>query len=325
MAECFCGVDIGGTSTRAVVADVAGSHIGWGHANGANPTHAGWEAAGCNIGIAVKAACALAGISSADIQSVFLGMAGVITPSDRRAAARLAGDWGLASGYQVSADHDIRIALEGGLSGRPGIALIAGTGSSCYGRNATGETWQSGGWDQLLDDLGSGYDLAQKGMAAACQSADGRVEPTRLQEKFFASLGARDVMEFSRKVHRPRMARYDIAALAPLVLDTAEQGDRRAEVIVHQCAESLASMVYAVAGKLFPDKAPEIVLIGSALEKSSFYHLKAEAAILALLPAAIIHFAELRPAVGAWSLAARQTGAVPEETVLQQLSKLSKF
>jgi N-acetylglucosamine kinase-like BadF-type ATPase len=54
-----------------------------------------------------------------------------VTLSTRRAALQL--------GDAIHVDHDIRIALAGGLSGRPGIALIAGTGSSCFGMNAAGD------------------------------------------------------------------------------------------------------------------------------------------------------------------------------------------
>ena len=41
------------------------------------------------------------------------------------------------------------IALNGALSGEAGIALIAGTGSICFGKNGAGEYARSGGWGQI--------------------------------------------------------------------------------------------------------------------------------------------------------------------------------
>lgn len=323
MLKYFCGLDAGGTSTRAVVADREGRHVGWGYAKGANPTHAGWQSAGKHLAKAVKAACAQAGCSPSEIHSLFLGMASVISPSDRSAAKKACRSLGLAPKCVVGVDHDIRIALAGGVSGRPGIALIAGTGSSCYGRNAQGESWQAGGWDLLLDDLGSGYDLAQRGMAAVCQSADGRLPQTRLKEVFFRELGVTNVVDFAVKVHRPLMPRDAIAALAPLVLQVAEDGDEQALAVVARGAHELARIVEAVTNRLFPEGRPEVVFIGGLLEKSDFYRACVHQSILDLVPHALLSGQELRPAVGGLSLAATQSRARISSEILVGISRLA--
>lgn len=302
----YCGVDAGGTSCRAVVLSADGNISGWGYAAGANPTHAGWDQAGANMFAAVSMASADAGAHTNQIGSIFLGIAGVITEEDRAHALRLAQSWNLSSCCQCDVDHDIRIALEGGLAGRPGIAVIAGTGSSCYGRNAEGKSWQAGGWDRLLDDLGSGYDLAQKGMAAACQSADGRIAPSLLQDLFFGALSVNNVADFSSKVHRPGLARHEVAALAPLVLKAAQQGDVAATALVASGADELARMVEAVAHRLFPQQPCDVVLIGGLFEKSAQYRVPVESAIRARVPQVHFNTTQLRPAIGALSIAAAQ-------------------
>ena len=43
-------------------------------------------------------------------------------------------------GVDVEVDIDLVAALAGGLAGDDGIALIAGTGSSCFGRDGTRRT-----------------------------------------------------------------------------------------------------------------------------------------------------------------------------------------
>lgn len=321
MADYFCGLDVGGTSSRAVISDAAGERIGWGYAKGGNPTHAGWENAEINLRLAADEAIRQAEVSAAEVRSVFLGMSGVISAADRERAAGLCTSWGLAPGYLAAADHDLRIALSGGLSGRPGIALIAGTGSSCYGHNARGESWQAGGWTQLLDDMGSGYDLARRGMAAVCQSGDGRLQGTRLPEVFFEQFQVETTADFVAKgAHLPR---HQVASLAPLVLRLAEEGDVQSMRIVRKGAEELARMVVAVARNVFPAGDPEVVFIGSLVEKSALYAQAVREAITRHLPAARFTAAEFRPAAGAWLLAAAQAGVTVDSSVMKKISRLA--
>ncbi|PTX96722.1 hypothetical protein DB345_05935 [Spartobacteria bacterium LR76] len=304
----LCGIDAGGTSCRAMVVSADGSRLGKGHSSGGNPNHYGWERSGISFLEAVNAACQEARISISDIVGLYVGAASIVTASDREAVKSLVKAWPLRPGCAVGVDHDIRIALEGGLGGRAGIALIAGTGSSCYGRNSSGETWQAGGWDQLLDDLGSGYDIAQKGLAAACREADGRGEKTFLRELCFGALGVDNIADFAVKLHRPKWRRHEIAALAPLVFEAASRKDSVARVILNEAARQLADMVTAVQIRVFPARDPEIIFSGGLLEHSSDYSERVRREILDQLPGARIRQREAPPVVGAVSLAAKEAG-----------------
>ena len=67
------------------------------------------------------------------------GMAGVVGETDLAHGRSVL----IAAGIDptripTGLDHDIRIALAGGLTGREGLALIVGTGASCYGRRNDG-------------------------------------------------------------------------------------------------------------------------------------------------------------------------------------------
>jgi len=300
----FCGVDVGGTSSRACIASLDGRTLGVGRGPGGNPNHYGWEQAGASVLAAVTEACGAANLTKADIDGVFVGAASVLMESDRETLKGIIqGDF-THPGCRIAIDHDIRIALEGGLSGRPGIVLISGTGSSCFGRNSQNNTWQAGGWDQVLDDLGSGYDIAQKAMAASCRAADGRGDRTLLQEILFRALQAKDVCEFAVKVHRPRKARDEIAALASHVFEASVQGDPLAESILKAGAMELAAMVIAVSSRLFPQHAPEIIFSGGLLENSETYRSYVREYILQSLPEAVICPREYPPLIGALFLAA---------------------
>ena len=39
------------------------------------------------------------------------------------------------------------------------LVTISGTGSICYGRNEAGEVFRTGGWNHVLSDEGSAYDI----------------------------------------------------------------------------------------------------------------------------------------------------------------------
>ena len=82
------------------------------------------------------------------------GAAGISNPRVRALTAQAMERAGIVR-WKLVGDHET--ALYGALSGQPGCALIAGTGSICCGRNARGEFVRAGGWGHLIDDGGSGY------------------------------------------------------------------------------------------------------------------------------------------------------------------------
>ena len=83
-----------------------------------------------------------------DFESCFFGMTG--GPEDK---ARLIGE--MIRSRRIEVTHDAVTALMGATEGRPGIIVIAGTGSICFGMNARGETARSGGWGYVFGDEGS--------------------------------------------------------------------------------------------------------------------------------------------------------------------------
>jgi N-acetylglucosamine kinase-like BadF-type ATPase len=153
-------------------------------------------------------------MEAAPCDGVFFGMAGVVSTADQAIVHDIARSLGLGGAVQV--DHDIRIALAGGLSGRPGIALIAGTGSSCFGINAAGERWQAGGWGHLISDEGSSYWFGWNAIRLAAGACDGRWETTRCGRRCCASLGSTtsptcisgSTARASPKLRLPRLPRW---------------------------------------------------------------------------------------------------------------------
>ena len=304
------GIDGGGTQTRALIAGADGRVLGVGRAGSSNYHSVGLEAAVAAVAEAVAAARAASHVRG-HAQAVFLGLAGVRSAADHQAFREPLAALGLTDAPErLGLDHDLRIALAGGCAEGPGIVLIAGTGAAAYGRDPGGATAIVGGWGWLLDDQGSGVWLALRGLRAIMEATDGRGPKTRLEPAIFAELNVTSARAAMQWTMRPDTARSQLASLAPVVLATAEDGDRVAQEIVTEGARQLGRLARALGESLeWPvGAAIPVVPAGGLLERRSYRD-----AVRAELAAADVRFALLEapaPAVaGAVFLAAELAGA----------------
>ena len=253
--QLFLGIDAGGTKTTCLAGDRR-SVLGRGESGPANPSLAG--VAGFGDAISAAASQALDGLAPAGPLSVWIGVAGAETPGIRaalRSAARHALDT-----RQVWISHDARLILAGaGL--RSGIAVVAGTGSSVYGRAVDGRQVTVGGWGHLLGDEGSGYDIARQSLRAVTQAADGRGPRTLLTERILDALGARTAQELRDRCY-PAPPVPEVAQLARLVLDVALD-DETAAAIVAGAAHELALAVQTCAARLGATDEPSLAVVAA--------------------------------------------------------------
>jgi len=302
----LAGIDGGATTTRSVLASETGSILGYGTSGPSNYDNVGIEKARTNI--AVHQAFVAAG-TSAPADAAFFGMAGVVSEKDRGVIRNIALSCNVASAKNIDVDHDIRIALAGGLAGKEGIVLIAGTGSSCYGRRNDGRNHRTG-WGYLLDDLGSGYFLGMQAMIAAIQEADGRAAPTVLSVRLQERLGYAHIDDIMRILYHDHLPVTDIAAFAPMVLEAAEIGDAVAMHIVERGARELSRTVEAVSLKLEFRAKPVQVTYAGGLMESAFYRGRVQSAIKERVEQCVLHDPELPPILGA-ALLAFETAHIP--------------
>ena len=159
------------------------------------------------------------------VAALVVAARGVWSLAERRAlAARLRS---LAPRVQVLADA--QAALLGALGDRPGLLVLAGTGSIVVGRDARGRWVRAGGLGPLIGDEGSGFWLGRQWLRAHLD-ARGEVVARRLATTPDA------------------VAR--IAALAPRVLARAGAGDRKARTVVQDGQRALAAQGVVVARRL---------------------------------------------------------------------------
>lgn len=302
------GVDGGGTGTRAALVDERGRVLGCGASGPGNLRDVGPEALERHLREAAAGAFAAAGAMSGPADVAFLGLASVVGDADRATAAACAVRAGLAPTGRVIVDHDLRVAHAGALAGRAGIVLIAGTGSSCYGRDESGREARAGGLGSLFDDGGGAFDLGRRALAAVARAEDGRGPGTALSLAVLTAVGAAEVRDLVRlTAPGGPLGRPAIASLARVVTEGAAAGDRVARELLEKGAEELAACVAAVARRLAWER-PQVALVGGLAARATTYRDIVEAAIARDLAGARVVEPVLSPVLGAALLARAALG-----------------
>lgn len=262
--EFVVGVDIGGTSTRALALGLDGSVLGRGASEGSNPNSHPPEVAVSRIGSAVSGA--IGAVDPEGAWHVVLGVAGVSKLSDPVVAGLLnAALAELGLPCAVTAVSDAEVAFASATASPDGTVLIGGTGSIAMRIVDHRVESRVGGYGWLLGDEGSAFWLGREAVRAtlrALQSADplGPL-PTAVLAEADLGVGERKTT-FARLITAAnaeppiRLARFASLVSAHSVDDPA------ARAIVEQAASILADMAREARS---PGESTPIVLVGSVV------------------------------------------------------------
>lgn len=244
----FLGVDGGGTKTHVALLNDARDVVGEGTAGPSNPLRVGVETAVSNILKATEEAIDAAGILRVDIAAATLGLAGV-----RRADLKQRVKASFTQQLRVRKTEvitDAEIALFATTLGKPGLVVIAGTGSVCLGKNEKGKVAIAGGWGPLAGDEGGGVGIAQMALHAVAKASDGRGIPTVLSERaseYFRASGPENLIV---AIYSPQVDNSRIAGFAKFVVEAAQDGDAVATTILQEAGSELGLAACAVIEKL---------------------------------------------------------------------------
>ncbi len=314
------GIDGGGTKTAAVVLDEDGHLLGRGEGGPSTYGVVPPEVTRASILTAAQMAAQSAGLLEAHFSAAFAGLGNVVSDLDRTALHEMIAAMYLAGSAHIGVDHDCRVALAGGLATRHGLVMIAGTGTSCFGMNAAGQGWRSGGWGPLIDDEGSSYWLGIQAMRATVLAYDGRGPATLLSDIVMERLALREVEEVMNRLYAAEMTRTEIASLAPVIFQAAHAGDAVAAKLIQLGCEAMADCALAVARRLSLDTgSSELALVGGLTNAGDALFAPFTAAIHDRLPHCAVLTAEFPPAVGAGLLALQLIHHPIDETVLVTL------
>ncbi len=254
----IAGLDGGGTKTTLICSDLDGNRLLTKKFGAFNLNSIGTESFErllleiChelnNLGNCLSFCIGAAGISNENMQRII----------DQILAANK------INNYQLVGDHII--ALEGAHCGNPGLAVIAGTGSICFGKGSDGSIERTGGWGHLIGDDGSAYGIGRDIFKECAKTLDGYGKETILVSLLadrFSLHNRKEIIEYVYSGDKSAIA--DVA----VIIDEAHKaGDKTAMRIVSENAEALSESIIGVARKLKLDKA-NIALFGGLIDKAT--------------------------------------------------------
>lgn len=246
------GLDIGGTKTRGVRFE-GGAPVRDESAGSSNVQNVSREQAAANL------AELFAKIGGGEVDEVYAGAGGIDTDEDAQALADLIAPH--VPGARITVVHDSRLLLAAG-GASTGVAVIAGTGSAAWGRNAEGEEARAGGWGYLLGDEGSGYWLGREAVRHSLRRMNQGLEPDLLSRNLLDSCGVDEPGKLIALFHSPETGRRYWAQRARLVVEAAEAGDDTCVRLVDQAGTDLADLAEQAVRQLGLDGP---VILGSGL------------------------------------------------------------
>lgn len=300
----FIGIDGGGTKTAGVLVDDEGRTLARQQAGSTNFNAVGPDLARRHLAELIAALLADGDLAPTMVRGVGLGMSGVGRTEDR---ARVAG-WmdAILPGVPCFVDNDAVIALAAATGGTLyGVVIVSGTGMIVVGIDAAGRRRRAGGWGPLIGEPGGGFAIGAAGLKAVADAADAISPATALTAALLHHVQVASPEGLVAWAYRDvTWARF--AALAPVVVRCAEQGDATAAQILVDAAAALARAAAAVvqgldlAAQSFP-----FVLTGGNLQAGPLVTLVTPH-LRAIAPAAAIVSPQVEAAVGA-ALLARNT------------------
>jgi len=298
-------IDGGGSKTHALCCDEQGHELGEGLAGATSLTATEIGAASFNLQEVIRQATQNLP-PQWRIEKMVMGLAGIDTQAEiDNAAAVFKQSLQYLPIGSVQLVNDILVALESGTNNPNAVALIAGTGSNCYGRTEEGQEAKTGGMDFLLTDEGSGYAIGRAVLRAAVKSFDGRGPKTILENAVVEHFHLQSINELKTVVYHPLLNKTEVGELSKMCTPAVEQGDIVSVAIFDKAVEDLYIMVRVVLEKLdLLCKNTDCVLVGGMTKIPYIQdHLKAK--LGELCPQLVIQIPEKPPVYGALKLAMR--------------------
>ena len=291
------GIDAGGTKTRAILADETGRVVAGSWGSGANlRTHGELEVEKVLHAVIEQAQAE----SGARAEALAIGIAGADRPDDHAVLREILRRIGFRERVVVA--NDARVAFIAGSQSRVGLALICGTGSIAWGRNAAGEIARAGGWGWHLGDEGSGFWIGERAIREVLRGFDGRGPSTSLEKTLFEHFEIARPEEIVRVLYDREYPRHHVATFSTQVEREARAGDAVAGKILADAAAELVLASRTVVERLrLEESGYDVVLSGGTFRALPSLESAVQAALSG--PRARVFRLEEEPAAGAVKLA----------------------
>jgi N-acetylglucosamine kinase-like BadF-type ATPase len=325
--DLYLGVDVGGSRTRALVADSAGKALGYGEAGAGNHEVVGYEGLRSAVRAAVHGASSETAKSLGEADPGGNGAVRMILASIRGAAFGVAGyDWpseeaetlenlsaAVALRCPVVLRNDAALGLAAGSDGGLGVNLSAGTSNNCYGLWRRGNVEVEGriaGAGPVVGEEGGAVEIAIDAVRAVNHARIRRRGPTSIAALLLERTGLANPDSLIEAIAAGVLT--PDPAWAPLVFRAAAEGDEAALSIIDHAGRELGESAAAVVRQIGAESEPfDLVLSGSLFSLSPDLFAGAEKVLRPVAPYFRLIRLETPPVVGAVALGMRGCGLDP--------------
>ena len=245
----YLGIDGGGTKTKYLLVDKKLKKVAEREGSTIHIHQVGVEGIKSQLTENINKICEEANISVQDIAYVFAGVPGYGESLDDKEKI----DEAIKEVMQVpySIDNDSVNGWAGGTACRPGVNIVAGTGSIAYGRNAEGKLARCGGFGPGIGDDGSAYWISLKTINEYTKQKDGRKEKTALVdilEKEYEITYKYEIVDVV--FNRLKFNRTDLAKFSTICFLAAEAGCPACREIFREASEAIFEHIKAISKEL---------------------------------------------------------------------------
>lgn len=264
MKEYYAGLDVGGTSGRLKICDLSGKVLGEFTAPGCSFNTDGAVKSRLRYRDLVLPALLKQNLAPGSCRGICVAASGIDSPSDEQECRSIFEEMGFLPDYLMVV-NDCEVFLY--QNRLPALVLVSGTGSVCFGRDETGITHRTGGWNHIVSDEGSGFDMGLKVLKTVGSELSGRSKSPVLTPLFLKTTGLDSLGKIDDYINDNLMEKSQIARFSLLAYQAAASGDVTAIGIHQECADALWGLIRDTAAKMNREGA-DLWLWGSLLVKN---------------------------------------------------------
>lgn len=245
----YLGIDGGGTKTKYLLVNEGLQKVCEREGSTIHIHQVGVEGIKSQLKENISKICEEVNISTKDIAYAFAGVPGYGESLDDMVKIDEAIKEVMEVPYSI--DNDAVNGWAGGTACKPGVNVVAGTGSIAYGRNAEGKLARCGGFGPGIGDDGSAYWIALRTINEYTKQKDGRSEKTVLVdilEKEYNISYKYEIVDIA--FNRLKFNRTELAKFSTICFLAAEAGCLACKKIFKDAARAIFEHIYAISKEL---------------------------------------------------------------------------
>ncbi len=247
MTGYYAGLDVGGTNGRLKVCDPTGNLLGEFTAPGCSLNTDGAEKSRLRYRELVIPALMELKLDPGCCLGICVAASGIDTPFHEQECRSFFEEMGfLPDKLMVMNDCEVFLYL----TKLPALVIVSGTGSVCFGRDENGSIYRTGGFNHIVSDEGSGFDLGLKVLRTVGNDLSGRGKSPILTPLFIKSTGLDTLGKIDDYINAYLMEKSRIARFSLLAYQAAVLGDETAMGIHRECADALWGLIHDTAAKM---------------------------------------------------------------------------